>query len=123
MDKANTPGSRSKQQMQESCRIPLSFLDLFLPVGFVSIWTDVVSSECSTYQSPHSAVQRVPVIPSEFWIGAFQRRISVGLWPLDSELASYPVTRPRNRSDGKRLRGYAPIPVSLLDLIVLRRVL
>jgi len=50
-------------------------------------------------QRLHSAVQRMPMVSSELGVCAFERRVSVGFWLLD------------------------PIPVSLLRLVVLRRVL
>jgi hypothetical protein len=38
-----------------------------------------------TNQSPHRAVQRMPVVPPELRIRAFERRVSVGLWLLDTD--------------------------------------
>lgn len=38
----------------------------------------------STYQRPHGAVQRMPVVSPELRVGAFERRVSVGLGLLDT---------------------------------------
>ena len=37
-----------------------------------------------TYQRLHCTMQRMSVIPPELRVGAFERRVSVGLWLLDT---------------------------------------
>jgi hypothetical protein len=76
----------------------------------------------------------MPVVPSELGVGAFERRVSVGLWLLDTagcEGVSATILLVRDR-EFSRMRavgevvdgiGSVPVLVVLLRLIVLRRVL
>jgi hypothetical protein len=43
-----------------------------------------------THQNLHSTVQRMSMVPSELGINTFQRRITVGLWLLDSTIQQTP---------------------------------
>ena len=73
-------------------------------------------------------MQRMPMVPPELRVGAFERRVSVGLWLLDT-VHKYPPSVPLLLlrlpldDDARREGDSVPVPVRLLRLVVLRRVL
>lgn len=92
--------------------------------------------QTSTYQSLHSAVQGVSVVPAELGVDTLQRGVTVRLRPLDTvaqireSVCLYFTTRPShnlaNRINSNCRRGLAsdaPVPVILAVPVVLRRVL
>lgn len=51
--------------------------------GTCQLFISYFHSQVYTYQCLHCPMQRMPMIPPELGVGAFERRVAVGLWPLD----------------------------------------
>lgn len=90
-----------------------------------------------TYQSLHRTMQRMPMIPSKLRVCAFERGIAVGFRLLDPVMRNtVSAKKPANTSPMRRSlcweqglnyslcgSGSVPVAVSLLALVVLRRIL
>jgi len=90
----------------------------------------------STYKSPHGAVKSMSVVAAELRVGTLERRVSVGLWLLDTVLPLHQllfrwsmsvvelrVDCMRCSLSTKALDRIIPVLVRLLGLVVLGRVL
>lgn len=74
--------SRTHAPFTSSCRIALALLDLLLCNR--QYYSTSISVLPQTYQRPHRAVQRMPVVSPELGVGAFERGVAVGLGLLDA---------------------------------------
>jgi hypothetical protein len=119
---------RAIEQTYAASRLPslTSFCKLVSMPYHPVLMSPAMGSE-STYQSLHSAVQRMSMVSPELGVGAFERWVTVGLRLFDAreEMGSAVVLANGIRAfcrSGKGCR-HSPVPVGFLRLIVLRGVL